>query len=145
MLDETPPRGRGEFFGLPIGGTREQGSHKGYGFNLMVEVLGAFLSGSVPSMLDSEPYGSGFKNYFAAYDVSAFTDLDTFKDHMDETLRVLRTTPPAPGQERVIYPGLSESEEEEERRANGIPLHREVVEWFDDISAELPVTPLERM
>ena len=145
VLEETPPRGRGEFFGLPIGGTREQGSHKGYGFNLMVEVLGAFLSGSVPSMLDSEPYGSGFKNYFAAYDVSAFTDLDEFKDHMDQTLRVLRTTPPAPGHERVIYPGLSEREEEEERRANGIPLHKEVVQWFDDISAEFPVTPLERM
>ena len=87
----------------------------------MVEVLGAFLSGSVPSMLDSEPYGSGFKNYFAAYDVAAFTDLEEFKEHMDQTLRTLRTTPPAPGQERVIYPGLSEQEEEEERRANGIP------------------------
>ena len=145
VLEEVPPRTRGEFYGLPIGGTREQGSHKGYGFNLMAEVLGALLAGSVPSMLDSEPYGSGFKNYYAAYDVAAFTDLDAFKEHMDAMLRTLRTTPPAPGHDRVIYPGLSEHEEEQERRANGIPLHREVVQWFDDITAELSVTPLARM
>ncbi len=145
ILEETAPRERGQFFGLPIGGTREQGSHKGYGFNLMVEVLGALLSGSVPSMLDSEPYGSGFKNYFAAYDIAAFTDLDAFKEHMDQMLRTLRTTKPAPGHERVIYPGLSEFEEERDRRANGIPLHQEVVRWFDGISGELSVTPLVRM
>ena len=145
ILEETAPRERGQFFGLPIGGTREQGSHKGYGFNLMVEVLGALLSGSVPSMLDSEPYGSGFKNYFAAYDIAAFTDLDAFKERMDQMLRTLRTTKPAPGHERVIYPGLSEFEEERDRRANGIPLHQEVVRWFDDISGELSVTTLVRM
>ncbi len=145
ILEEVPSPERGQFFGLPIGGTREQGSHKGYGFNLMVETLGALLSGSIPSMLDSEPFGSGFKNYFAAYDISAFTDLDTFKDHMDQMLGTLRNTRPAKGHERVLYPGLSEYEEEQERRANGIPLHKEVVQWFDDIAGELTVTPLRRV
>ena len=60
-------------------------------------------------------------------------------------LRTLRTTRPAPGHERVLYPGLSEHEEVLERRANGIPFHREVVDWFDSISAELSAPRLTRL
>ena len=58
---------------------------------------------------------------------------------MDNMLQVLKDTPPAPGQDRVMYPGLSEYEEEEDRKVNGIPLHSEVVEWFTDITSELSV------
>ena len=53
-----------------------------------------------------------------------------------------RETPTAPGHDRVIYPGLSEHEWEQERRANGIPLHNEVIEWFSDICAELQLPAL---
>ena len=44
----------------------------------------------------AQPCMSMFKNYFAAYDIAAFTEVDTFKDHMDDMLRALRTTGPAP-------------------------------------------------
>jgi hypothetical protein len=37
----------------------------------------------------------------------------------------------------VLYPGLPEHEELQQRLANGIPYHREVLEWFASISAEL--------
>ena len=144
LMQDTPPNDYGGFLGLTIGGTREQGSHKGYGFSLMVEVLGAMLSGSVPSMLDETPRESMFKNYFAAYNIEAFTDLDTFKDNMDQMLGTLKNTKPAPGQDRVLYPGLTESEDERDRRANGIPLHKEVVEWFEGISEELSTPGLVR-
>ena len=139
QMQETPPNDYGGFLGLTIGGTREQGSHKGYGFSLMVEVLGAMLSGSVPSMFDETPRESMFKNYFAAYNIEAFTDLDTFKDNMDQMLDTLKNTKPAPGHERVLYPGLTESEDERDRRANGIPLHKEVVQWFRDTCAEMEI------
>ncbi len=144
IMHEVPPPDQGKFFGLTVGGTRELGSHKGYGFSLIVEVLGGMLSGSVPSMLDSTPGESMFKNYFAAYNIAAFTDVDEFKEKMDRMLKMLRETKPAPGHDRVLYPGLSEHEEEQDRRANGIPLHKEVVQWFDDICGELSVTPLKR-
>jgi LDH2 family malate/lactate/ureidoglycolate dehydrogenase len=86
--------------------------------------------------------GSGSKNQFAAYHIEAFTDLERFKDTMDETLRTLRSARPAPGEERVLYPGLLEAEETAERRAHGIPLHREVIEWFGQCTAELGLAPL---
>jgi L-2-hydroxycarboxylate dehydrogenase (NAD+) len=89
--------------------------------------------------------GSGSKNHFAAYNVEAFTDLEQFKDTMDAMLKTLRTAQPAPGEERVLYPGLSEAEEVQSRRANGIPLHKEVLQWFAECTTELGVARLAPM
>ena len=133
---------RGQYYLVHLGGTREQGSHKGYGFALMAEILCTMLSGVLPTMLD--PDGKAH-HYFAAYDIASFTDVDLFKENMDKVLKTLRETPPAPGHERVLYPGLPEYEDEQERRRNGIPLHREVVDWFDGIAEELSVPRLKRM
>jgi L-2-hydroxycarboxylate dehydrogenase (NAD+) len=139
IMEEKPVFNREDIYQLPLGGTREQGSHKGYGFALMAEVLSTVLSGALPTMLSP---GSGSKTQFAAYDIRAFTDRDQFKDTMDEMLKTLRTAKPAPGQERVLYPGLAEAEDIETRRAHGIPLHREVIQWFAECTRELGVAPL---
>ena len=142
IMEEKPVFDRDEYYQAPLGGTREQGSHKGYGFALMAEVLSTVLSGALPTMLVP---GSGSKNHFAAYNIDAFTDVEQFKTTMDEMLKTLRTAPPAPGQERVLYPGLSEAEELEARRANGIPLHREVLQWFAECAGELGIPALAPM
>jgi len=145
IQEETPVPESGSYGNLlPIGGTRENGSHKGYGFLLMVEVLGAFLSGSVPGMFDTKKFESGYKHYFAAYNIAAFTDVDEFKEKMDKMLKMLRETKPVASENRVLYPGLSEYEEEKDRRANGVPLHKEVLEWFDSMVGELGVPALEQ-
>ena len=136
---EKPVFDRDQIYQLPLGGTREQGSHKGYGLALMAEVLSTVLAGALPTMLVA---GSGSKNHFAAYNIAAFTDVEQFKDTMDRMLETLRTATPAPGQERVLYPGLSEFEETQKRRANGIPLHKEVVEWFAECTRELGIPNL---
>jgi LDH2 family malate/lactate/ureidoglycolate dehydrogenase len=143
ILEETPIRERDEYYQLPLGGTRELGSHKGYGLAIMVEVLATMLSAGVPSMVTEAPGLS--RHYFAAYSIDAFMDVDVFKERMDEMLRALRETKPAPGHERVLYPGLAEYEEEQDRLANGIPLHSEVVQWFDGITSELSLPQLERV
>ena len=134
IMEEKPVFNRDEFYQAPLGGTREQGSHKGYGFALMAEVLSTMLAGALPTMLRP---GSGSKNHFAAYNIEAFTDPEQFKTSMDDMLRTLRTAQPAPGEERVLYPGLSEAEEVVHRRANGIPLHKEVLAWFAECTREL--------
>ena len=121
---------------LPVGSTRENGSHKGYGFACIVDILSGILSGTAYGMVPGRP---NFSHYVAAYSVEAFTEVDQFKSLMDEYLYMLKTTPPAPGHDRVLYAGLAESEEEQDRRANGIPLHKEVVQWFQDICNEMSV------
>jgi LDH2 family malate/lactate/ureidoglycolate dehydrogenase len=140
IMEEKPVFDRDDFYQAPLGGSREQGSHKGYGFAMMAEVLSTVLAGALPTMLDK---ASGSKTHFAAYSIEAFTDLGHFKDTMDEMLKTLRTAKPAPGQERVLYPGLSEAEETEHRRAHGIPLHKEVIEWFRSCTAEMGLPTLQ--
>src|SRR5712664_3693960 len=139
IMEEKPVFDRDEIYQAPLGGTREQGSHKGYGFALMAEVLSTLLPGALPTMLVP---GSGSKNHFAAYHIEAFTDLEQFKTTMDEMLKTLRTAKPMAGQERVLYPGLSEAEEVLHRRAHGIPLHKEVLQWFAECTSEMGLAPL---
>jgi L-2-hydroxycarboxylate dehydrogenase (NAD+) len=136
----APPRE--DYQLLPLGGTREQSSHKGYGFGLWAELMSTMLSGGIPSMLDTTQQ---FKHHFVAYDIEAFTDLEEYKERMDAMLQKLKETKPAPGHDRVIYPGILEFEEERYRREHGIPFHPEVIEWFSSVTAELGVDQLEIM
>ena len=112
---------------LPLGSTMDLGSHKGYGLMAIVDILGGILSGGGYGLVPGRP---NFNHYVAAYDVEAFMDTAEFKRTMDEWLYTLRTTRPSPGHDRVVYAGLREAETVEDRRANGIPLHIEVIEWF---------------
>ncbi len=120
-----------EYHLLPFGGTRELGSHKGYGLGAVVHILGATLSGIGPGFMNASP---GF--HLMAYRIDAFTDLAKFKSDMDALLRGLIETRPAPGEARVVYAGLLEAEEEAHRRAVGIPYHSEVIEWFRSAERE---------
>ena len=121
------------FLMLPLGGTREIGSHKGFGLSMLVEILCGALTGT-----GAGPHRrQGTAHYFMAYDVAAFTDVDTFKTDMDAYLRSILDCKPAPGESRVVYPGIPEHEAESDRRANGIPYHPEVIEWFNGVLREL--------
>ena len=121
---------------LPLGSTRESGSHKGYGLSCIVDILGGVLSGTAYGMVPGRP---NFSHFVGAYSIEAFTEVDQFKALMDDFLRTLKSTPPAPGHERVLYAGLAEAEVEQDRHANGIPLHKEVVQWFQDICNEMAI------
>ena len=121
---------------LPLGGTRELGSHKGYGFSCIVDILAGVLTGVGYGAVPGRP---NFGHYVAAYSIDAFTDVDGFKEMMDEWLRMLKSTKPAPGHDQVLVAGQPEAEIEAVRRAEGIPLHHEVVESIRDICAELSV------
>ena len=141
IMDEVPPpapgeAGRATSILLPLGSTRELGSHKGYGLGGIVDILGGILSGGG---YGANPGRPNFGHYVAAYSIEAFMDTAQFKRTMDEWLQMLRTTPPAKGHERVLYAGLPEAECEEDRGANGIPFHPEVIEWFRDICGELSI------
>lgn len=122
---------------LPLGGTREQGSHKGYGLGAMVDILTGILSGA-GSSLHLQPQGAA-GHFFAAWRIDLFRPIHEFKAAMDEFLRTLRETPPAPGHSRVLYAGLPEWEAEQERRANGIPIPRKTLAYFRQITAELGI------
>lgn len=141
IMEEVPPpipgyEGRASSFLLPVGSTREMGSHKGYGLACIVDILGGILSGGGYGVNPGRP---NFGHYVAAYRVEAFMDTVEFKRTMDEWIRMLESTPPAKGHDRVIYPGRLEAEEEKKRAVEGIPMHPEVIEWFKRICGELSI------
>jgi LDH2 family malate/lactate/ureidoglycolate dehydrogenase len=121
-----------DFLMLPLGGTREIGSHKGYSLAVVVDILSGVLSGTGPGFLHSREVS----HHFTAWRIDAFRDPDEFKADMDVFLRGLRECPPAPGAERVLYAGLAEWETLQDRKQRGIPYHPDVVEWFRRTCAE---------
>lgn len=124
----------GQFLMLPFGGTRENGSHKGFGFATIVDIMGGILSGNGPGHLNPQRKNGLF---LMAIQVEAFVDKADFKKDMDALLERIANMKPTQGHERVYYAGLIEHEETQKRKKDGIPYHREVVEWFEQAALEM--------
>ncbi|HVS64618.1 MAG TPA: Ldh family oxidoreductase [Thermoanaerobaculia bacterium] len=123
---------------LPLGGTYEQGSHKGYGLALLVDVLAGALSDGIAR---GGAVGGSVGHFFCAVDVEALRPLDEFRASMDELLQTMQETPRVDEAEPVIYPGWKEHHARLDREANGIPLHPKVVEYLNGLCDELGVEP----
>jgi len=131
----------------PVGGTRDLGSHKGYGLGVMVDVLSGVLGGGVYGDLfwRSDMQARRVHNVghcFAAIDPARFRPLDEFKRDMDDMFESLKSAPLAEGQERVYVAGEPEAECERRRRVDGIPLAPALVSQCNQIAGALGVTPL---
>jgi L-2-hydroxycarboxylate dehydrogenase (NAD+) len=137
---------------VPLGSDREHGGHKGYGLGLAVDVLCAVLSGAnwgpfTPPFALRQPdpprrVGKGIGHFFGAMRVDAFRDVDEFKAQIDDFIRTLRATRPAPGTSGPLIPGDPERAAQKQRDAHGVPLIDAVLEDLRDISKRTGV-PLE--
>jgi LDH2 family malate/lactate/ureidoglycolate dehydrogenase len=127
----------------PLGGTREGGSHKGYGLALMVEILAGVLSGAVYTEAHRRrPDTAGRSNvghFFAAIDIGRFRAPDEFRADLDDLLRSLKAAPKADGQDRIYVAGEPEWECEARRRRDGIPLAPGLVEQLRRVATEVGV------
>jgi LDH2 family malate/lactate/ureidoglycolate dehydrogenase len=131
---------------LPVGG------YKGYGLSLIVDLLSGVLSGAnfgmhFPGNLadyDRPPQDVG--SLFVAVSIDSFMDVDRFKERVDQALREIKTSPRAPGIQRIYAPGEMEHETRKRRLVEGIPLPPEVIADFRSLATELGIpfpTPLE--
>jgi L-2-hydroxycarboxylate dehydrogenase (NAD+) len=121
---------------LPLGGTRDGGSHKGYGLGILVEILCGVLTGTLTALNDNQDSRGHF---FGAIRVDAFRPADDFKNDMDRLIRVLKSTAPDSGQERVYVAGEIEFETAAERAEHGIPLHGSVLKGLREVGEQLGV------
>ena len=134
---------------LPLGSDRERGGHKGYALAMMVDILSCMLSGAnwgpfapsfaVDNEIPSRSVGKGIGHFFGAIRIDGFIDTDSFKRQVDDYIRVLRATKPAPGTSGPLIPGDPEREAEKVRREEGVPLILPIVEDLRDISAKTGV------
>jgi LDH2 family malate/lactate/ureidoglycolate dehydrogenase len=127
---------------LPLGGTRELGSHKGYGLAVVVDILTGVLAGGMYGNLAQrnppadEKLRHGSSHFFAALRVDLFRPIDEFKAAMDDMLRALKESEKAEGQERIYTHGEIEFETERERLQNGIPLHPAFLKYLRELASE---------
>jgi LDH2 family malate/lactate/ureidoglycolate dehydrogenase len=119
---------------LPLGGTRDSGSHKGYGLAILVEILCGVLTGNITA-LNSDQLPRG--HFFGAIHIDSFRPAAQFKDDMDRLIRELKSTPPAEGQTKVYVAGEIEFETQQERLANGIPLHESIMKGLRELGQQL--------
>jgi L-2-hydroxycarboxylate dehydrogenase (NAD+) len=113
---------------LTFGGSPEGAAHKGYGLAVWVDIMCGALSSWGFS---GQPGDEENMNYFlGAWKIDNFVPIERHRELMDERVRDLKATRPAPGFARVMVAGQPEWENMEDRKANGVPLHASVIEML---------------
>jgi LDH2 family malate/lactate/ureidoglycolate dehydrogenase len=135
---------------LPLGGTREQGGHKGFALAAMVDLFCGVLSGAnwgpfVPPFalrqeIPKRSVGAGVGHFLGAMCIDGFMDPAEFGRRVDEWVRTMRAAKPAPGTPGVVIPGDPERLAEVERRVIGIPLSPAVVADLRDIAKKTGIS-----
>jgi len=126
---------------LPLGGTPELGSFKGFGLTVLVDILCSVLSGTetVPEM-DKELSARGrSSHFFGALNIATFMPVDEFKSRMDAMIQAHHDLPRAEGVERICLAGEVEKETEDRRHTGGIPLHPAVIKSLQELAEELDI------
>ncbi len=134
---------------LPLGGTYEQGSHKGYALGSIVDIFSAILSGAnygpwVPPFVAFLPLapdmpGKGIGHFFGAMRIDAFRSADDFKKNMDQWLARFRAAQTIQGQEQVLIPGDIERKYEAQRLKEGIPIIDAVMNDIQQLANQLEI------
>ena len=124
---------------LPIG------DYKGYGLSMMVDILCSLLSGMPGGDNVSEMYSEniGAKRYlghfFVAMRIDCFEEISVFKKRMAEMMKALRSEPRREKDIPVQVPGDPEKKIAKIRMNEGIPISRQLLDKFGQISKEYNV------
>jgi LDH2 family malate/lactate/ureidoglycolate dehydrogenase len=140
-LPLTDPNRRDEGFLLPIGGP------KGYGLAMAIGLLAGTLNGAAfgRDVVDFTSDTSSTANtgqFVAAISVGAFGDPEVFGTRVDQAFDEMRASAPLPGHDPVRVPGEGREARRDDRLAQGIPLHPNLVKELGSIASELGIPPV---
>jgi LDH2 family malate/lactate/ureidoglycolate dehydrogenase len=134
---------------LPLGGTSENGSHKGYALASVVDILSAVLSGAnygpwVPPFVSFLPLapnmpGKGLGHFFGVLNIEAFRDLDEFNQNIEKWIHRFKSAKAADPENPVIIPGEPEHLYRVERIQHGIPVIDKVVSDLENLSKKMNI------
>ncbi|MDN6626093.1 MAG: ureidoglycolate dehydrogenase [Pisciglobus halotolerans] len=114
---------------LPIAGP------KGYGLMMMVDILSGILMGlpfgkHVSSMYDNLSEGRDLGQIYILIDPSRFTNLETFKENVAQSVEELHQVRPAEGFDQVYVPGELGRLRKEKYSEEGIPVEKSIYEYL---------------
>jgi LDH2 family malate/lactate/ureidoglycolate dehydrogenase len=143
---------RGEAHLMWLGGRPETGGYKGYGLGLLVEVLGALLSGAglgpSPEALTEDPKAGRDDDIgFVALAIApgALRPAAEFEADATTLFGTLLACPPLNEQAPVRYPGWHEAERARLHRLTGVPLSVSLLGELAEVAGRLGLdvpTPL---
>lgn len=123
---------------MPLGGNTEQlGSHKGYGYGMLCEIMCSMFSQGTPSSRVNVGGKSGTCHGFMVIDPKVFGDPEAIKAHFSAFLQELRDTPKADGQTRIYTHGEKEAFAYKDRMENGIDVNQKTVVEMCDLATYL--------
>jgi LDH2 family malate/lactate/ureidoglycolate dehydrogenase len=112
---------------MPLGGTRQTGTHKGYGLAVMAQLLGSTLAGGSFSPFRAREAKPGapdnIGHFFLALDPKFFRAGGSFEDDARDIIDHLRVTPAVDPADPVIVAGEPEFARKAERLKTGISLN----------------------
>ena len=127
----------------PLGGTRDAGSHKGYGLGVMVHILAGTLAGASFSPIrnktqkPSDPHNIG--HFFMAIDPKAFRGEGEFEDDLDQVIDVLHGAKRADPNQPVLVAGDPEMLTRAERLEQGVPVPDDLMEQLRGVAKRADV------
>lgn len=138
---------------LPLGGSRLQGSHKGFMLGSIVDIFSGILSGAnygpwVPPFpayvpMQEDMPGKGIGHFFGAMRIDAFRPKEAFYDNMEQWIKRFKASETVDSNQKLVIPGEPEAEMELIRKVSGIPIIRSVIDDVNKIATKLNLKILE--
>jgi len=125
------------------GWSKTSGAHKGFGLNLMVEVLSGVLANADLAPLEKRNEQNDIGHFFIAMDISAWLPAEHFKRRMAQMLDIYLAEPVFSDFPKLHYAGYPDAINAQERRQNGLPLPKSVFNQLNQYAAEQGLTPLK--
>jgi L-2-hydroxycarboxylate dehydrogenase (NAD+) len=137
----TDPKRASEGFLVPVGGP------KGYGLALMFGLLAGTLNGAafgrdVVNYTKDAKTASNTGQAIMALDIAGFSDVQVFKEKVDDVWEMMKSSPTLPGFDEVRLPGERSGNLYAERVAHGVPLGPELRKVLDELADRLKIQRL---
>jgi len=123
---------------------RPAGLYKGSGLALMLECLSGLMVGNpliCPRLMGLDTPSPGTQNsVVVAINIALCTDIELYKQHVDELASAIKALPPAEGFSEVLVPGEPEDRMAARRQREGIPVPLETARRLREVAGALRVS-----
>jgi uncharacterized oxidoreductase len=120
---------------LPFGGG---GAHKGYGLNVVVDLLAGALSGAGTTGAPDAQHGNAF--FLLVLDLFQFIPADDYYQMVDGLVSFVKSSAPLAGFKEVLVPGEVEAREREKREKQGLYVEEETWRQIHSCAESLGVS-----